>query len=56
MDKIDILLMSTEDPAYEVPALTTLLYRVCDNNPEKFDEANRLIRLIVEKAWEGKNV
>lgn len=56
MNKIDILLMSTKDPVYDVPVLTTLLYKVCDNQIYRFDEANRLIRLIVEKALEGKNV
>lgn len=56
MNKIDILLMSTKDPVYDVPVLTTLLYKVCDNKIYRFDEANRLIRLIVEKALEGKNV
>lgn len=33
-----------------VPAMTTMLMRVCDNNPEKFEEAMRLVKLFVEEA------
>ena len=34
------------------PALTTLMYKVCDNNTDKFNEACRLINLFVDKAIE----
>ena len=34
------------------PALTTLLYKVCDQNNEKFDEACRLICLFLDKKAE----
>ena len=33
-----------------VPALTTLLHRVCDNDETKFEEALRLIELFVSHA------
>lgn len=52
MDKIDIAQMITEDPQNDVPALTTLLYKVCDNDDVKFDEACRLLRLFMEKVSE----
>lgn len=31
-----------------VPAATVLLHRVCDNDPMKFEEAARIIRLFIE--------
>lgn len=34
------------------PALTTLLYKVCDNDMEKFDEACRLICTFLDKKDE----
>lgn len=52
---IDVL-FSTVDPTVElapgkpVPAMTTMLYRVCDNDPVKFEEATRLVQLIVAEA------
>jgi hypothetical protein len=36
-----------------VPALTTLLHRVCGNDPKKFEEATRLVELFVTKALEA---
>lgn len=46
---------STVDPTIElegrpVPALTSLLYRVCTNDPDKFGEACRLLRLFAAEA------
>lgn len=35
-----------------LPAMTTLLYRICDNNPDKFEEACRIIELFIKKALE----
>lgn len=48
---------STRDPkpapsGLEVPAGTTLLYAVCGNDPAKFDEALRLVRLFIESDRE----
>lgn len=33
-----------------VPAMTTMLYRVCDNDPAKFAEADRLVGLMIAEA------
>ena len=41
-----------EAPFDGCPALTTLLFKVCDNNHEKFDEAIRLVHLFVLKDRE----
>lgn len=48
-------LMATKDPEHfimgqPIPALTTLLHGVCGNDPEKFEEATRLIELFIEEA------
>lgn len=57
-EKHNAVLFSTLDPTNPVglpdgtPALTTLLYRVCDQNDEKFDEACRLIGLFLDKKAE----
>ena len=53
------VLYSTVDPTIkfpantgpgDMPALTTLLHRVCENNEERFEEAVRLIELFVDEA------
>lgn len=54
-DEIDMILMRAKDPTVEfkggpVPAMTTMLFRVCNQDAEKFDEASRIIRLIVQEA------
>lgn len=52
------VLYNTTDPTNPVglpggtPALTTLLYKVCDNDMEKFDEACRIISLFLDKKDE----
>lgn len=57
-DKHNPVLYGTLDPTNPVglpggtPALTTLLYKVCDQNSEKFDEACRLICLFLDKKAE----
>jgi hypothetical protein len=48
-------IIRVKDPMYTmqghpVPALTTLLYKVCDNNSEKFNEACRLIDLFMDEV------
>lgn len=60
MDSIDISMIQANDPentiklgdeaTNRVPALTTLLYKVCDNDANKFHEATRLIRIFMEQA------
>ena len=47
--------MRTVDPdmvigGHPVPALTTLLHRVCVADPSKFEEACRLVGLFIEQA------
>lgn len=57
-EKHNAVLYGTLDPTNPVglpggtPALTTLLYKVCDQNREKFDEACRLICLFLDKKAE----
>lgn len=57
-EKHNPVLFGTFDPKNPVglpggtPALTTLLYKVCDQNNEKFDEACRLICLFLDKKAE----
>lgn len=53
MNHLDIIAMTTEDPDAGVPALTTLLYRVCGKDEEKFEEACRLVNLFIEQALKG---
>lgn len=53
--KINRILLGTIDPTvllagHPVPAMTTMLYRVCDNDLEKFAEATRLIELFIAEA------
>lgn len=54
MTKNDALQFNTHDPRYDVPALTTLLYKVCDNDEAKFHEALRLVDLFMDKVKECK--
>jgi len=44
--------MMTTDPHTGFPALTTLLYKVCDGDDTKFNEACRLLNLFMDKAQE----
>ena len=46
--------MLTTDPHPGLPALTTLLYKVCDHDDKNFDEACRLLDLFMDKAQERK--
>lgn len=57
MDKLEILFYTVQDNKVfngltNIPAMTTLLHKVCDGDGEKFDEACRLIRLYMEAAYE----
>ena len=55
-DKIvQLSLYSTVDPTTlldgrPLPALTVLLYRVCHSDPEKFEEATRIVELFIREA------
>lgn len=51
------ILLTTLDPTVNlngrpVPAITTLLHRVCDNNEDMFQEATRIVELFINKALE----
>lgn len=46
--------MLTTDPQTGFPALTALLYKVCDGDDTKFNEACRLLDLFMDKAQEHK--
>lgn len=50
MDRLDVLQMMTTDPETGLPALTTLLYKVCEQDSAKFNEACRLIHLFMITA------
>ena len=55
--KVEKIFYSTVDPENDlggmpIPALTTLLLKVCDNDQTKFDEATRLVGLFISKALE----
>lgn len=50
MDTIEMAQYKTVDPNTGLPALTTLLYKVCDNDGDKFEEACRLLRLFMGMA------
>lgn len=58
VDRHNDVLYGTTDPTNPVglpggtPALTTLLYKVCDQDTGKFEEALRLIGLFLDKKGE----
>lgn len=54
MDDITKLIITTQDPENGVLAASTLLFKVCDGDNDRFEEACRLIELIVNKALEAK--
>lgn len=50
---VEKILYSTKDPEAllaNCPAMTTMLYTVCDSNDFKFGEAMRLVELFVKEA------
>ena len=49
------ILFGTVDPTVSldgrpIPAMSTMLYRVCDNDPVRFEEATRLVQLFIDAA------
>lgn len=51
---VEMLQYKTIDPTSIIskcPASTTLLYQVCGNDPDKFDNAMRLVRLFMNEAY-----
>ena len=57
-EKYNTVMFNTVDPTNPLaipsgtPALTTLLYKVCDGDMAKFDEACRIIYLFLDKKAE----
>lgn len=55
---LEDLFYRVEDPAYKmpdggaIPAVTTLLLRVCKNDHQAFDEAIRVIGLFTSAAYD----
>lgn len=55
-DYIEHVMLNTMDPNTalhsnkRIPAISTLLFRVCDGDKAKFEEACRLIKLILRDA------
>lgn len=56
-EQIDKIVYSTKDPTIRFPdreghppCATTMLYRVCDRDPKKFEEAMRLVELFIEET------
>lgn len=50
MNNPDDVMLYTKDDEHGVLALTTLLYKVCDRDHAKFEEAIRLIELFMKAA------
>jgi hypothetical protein len=55
MTDVDRILYRTVDPTVvfrgkPLPAATTLLIRICDNDPDKFEEATRVVELFISEA------
>lgn len=56
--KVDEIIYRTTDSKFTmngapVPALTTLLCKICDNDGAKFLEAARLVELFIVEALKG---
>ncbi|MBX9860659.1 MAG: hypothetical protein K2Y20_13895 [Sphingomonas sp.] len=56
-DQFDAVTFGTIDPLRRIdgkpiPAMTSLLFEVCNNDTERFDAAMRLVRLFCDKAFE----
>ncbi len=54
-DKAEAVLFRTIDPTVNldgrpIPAMTTMLHRVCGNDDDRFQEAMRLVELFIIEA------
>jgi len=54
-EAVSSIMLRTADPTVQIggrptPALTTLLYRVCDNDAGRFAEATRIVELLIREA------
>lgn len=58
MTEFDAWTYTAKDPTTGMPFVTTLLYRVCDQDGTKFDEAVRILKAAYEagQAAAAKNV
>lgn len=59
LEVVDKVLYLTKDPLSPIkdcPALTTLLYRVCQEDVERFEEATRIVGLFIEEALNSGTV
>jgi hypothetical protein len=59
-EQVTVVLYTTKDPlnkigVHDIPAMTTMLYRVCGNDSGKFDEAMRLVELFIIEALNQAN-
>jgi len=54
MDGIMKIQLTTTDPETGLPALTSLLYKVCEKDVDKFNEACRLVDLFITEALNSK--
>lgn len=45
-----IIMMNTWDPKWDVSALSILMHHFCGGDPEKFQEACRLVELFIKEA------
>lgn len=55
LDKLDIIMLKTIDETHvfngsPLIAVSVLLHKVCDHDPDKFAEATRLIKLFMADA------
>ena len=58
LEDVEKVLYLTKDPLSPIedcPALTTLLYRVCQEDVERFEEATRIVGLFIEEALNNGN-
>jgi hypothetical protein len=46
------LLPLPDGTEYEVPALTTLMYRICKQDHDLFLEATRVVELFIKKTYD----
>lgn len=58
--QIDMVLYKTTDPSAlldgrALPALTVLLHRMCQNDPDRFEEALRIVGLFIAEALATKD-
>lgn len=53
MNSLQMLVVDPLGPIKNQPALTTLLFIVCNNDKDKFEEAIRLLNLFMQSAYDA---